>query len=191
MQSGASPRTRTPFRPPWYVFNVNLLNDEKGLSFSRHCEGCHNPIALAAGALTDGGPRSRPYDKDGITCMVCHSIQSVNKYGTGSYVLAEPAVMVDENGKPIHGPVPDAEILAHLDRHSAAVMKPFYSTPGVLRRLPQGRSAHDAQRLQVAARVCASMTSGRTPPSRSSLRFPSTRSPSSPPARPATCRRSS
>ena len=117
------------FRSPWYIYNVNLLNDEKGLSFSRHCEGCHNPVALAAGALTDGGARARPYDKDGITCMVCHSIQSVTKYGTGSYVLAEPAVMVDENGKPIHGPVPDAEILAHLDRHSAAVMKPFYSTP--------------------------------------------------------------
>ena len=117
------------FRTPWYVFNVNTLNDEKGLSYSRHCEGCHNPTALAAGALVDGGPRSRSYDKDGITCMVCHSIQSVNKYGTGSYVLAEPSVLLDENGKPIHGPVPDAEILAHLDRHSAAVMKPFYSTP--------------------------------------------------------------
>ncbi len=117
------------FRAPWYVFNVNTLNDEKGLSYSRHCEGCHNPTALAAGALVDGGPRSRSYDKDGITCMVCHSIQSVNKYGTGSYVLAEPSVLLDENGKPIHGPVPDAEILAHLDRHSAAVMKPFYSSP--------------------------------------------------------------
>ncbi|MGA7159293.1 MAG: tetratricopeptide repeat protein [Acidobacteriaceae bacterium] len=116
------------FRTPWYIYNVNMLNDERGLSASRHCEGCHNPTALTAGALTDGGARSRPYDNDGITCMVCHSIQSVSKYGTGGYVLAEPAVMVDANGKPIHGPVPDAEILAHLDRHSAAVMKPFYKT---------------------------------------------------------------
>jgi tetratricopeptide (TPR) repeat protein len=116
-------------RPIWYQRNVNMLNDEKGIASSRHCEGCHNPTAVAAGALTDGAPRSRAYDKDGITCMVCHSIQSVNKYGTGSYVLAEPAVMVDAAGKPIHGPVSDAEILAHLDRHSAAVMKPFYSTP--------------------------------------------------------------
>ncbi|MBW4039028.1 MAG: tetratricopeptide repeat protein [Acidobacteria bacterium] len=116
-------------RPIWYQRNVNMLNDEKGIASSRHCEGCHNPTAVAAGALTDGAPRSRSYDKDGITCMVCHSIQSVNKYGTGSYVLAEPAVMVDASGKPIHGPVSDAEILSHLDRHSAAVMKPFYSTP--------------------------------------------------------------
>ena len=116
-------------RPVWYQRNVNTLNDAKGISFSRHCEGCHNPTAVAAGALTDGAARMRPYDADGITCMVCHSIQSVSRYGTGSYVLAEPAVMLDANGKPIHGPVSDAEILAHLDRHSAAVMKPFYKTP--------------------------------------------------------------
>jgi len=116
-------------RAPWYLRNVNLLNAEKGISFSRHCEGCHDPIAVVAGAITEGAPRKRPYDQDGVTCMVCHSIQSVNTRGTGSFVLAEPAVMVDEKGQPIHGPVSDDEILAHLDRHSAAVMKPFYKTP--------------------------------------------------------------
>ncbi len=116
-------------RPPWYLYSVNMLNDERGISFSRHCEGCHNPVALAAGALTDGQPRTRPYDEDGITCMICHSIQSVSRYGTGGYVLAQPAVLLDAGGKPIAGPVPDAEILAHLDRHDAAVMKPFYNTP--------------------------------------------------------------
>ena len=116
------------FRAPWYIRNVNLLDAEKGISFSRHCEGCHNPTAIAAGAINEGAPRNRPYDEGGVTCMVCHSIQSVDTRGTGSYVLAEPAVMVDENGKPIHHQVSDAEILAHLDRHSAAVMKPFYNS---------------------------------------------------------------
>ena len=115
-------------RAPWYLRNVNLLNAEKGISFSRHCEGCHDPVAVAAGAITEGAPRKRPYDQDGVTCMVCHSIKSVNTRGTGSFTLAEPAVMVDENGAPLHRPVTDAEILAHLDRHSAAVMKPFYRT---------------------------------------------------------------
>ena len=115
-------------RAPWYIRNVNLLNAEKGINYSRHCEGCHDPIAVVAGAITEGAPRKRPYDQDGVTCMVCHAIQSVDTRGTGSFVLAEPAVMVDEKGQPIHGPVSDAEILAHLDRHSAAVMKPFYKT---------------------------------------------------------------
>jgi Tfp pilus assembly protein PilF len=115
-------------RPPWYLRNVNLLSAEKNISSSRHCEGCHDPIAVVAGAITEGAKRERPYDQDGITCMVCHSIQSVDTRGTGSFILAEPAVLTDENGKPIHRAVSDEEILSHLDRHSAAVMKPLYRT---------------------------------------------------------------
>lgn len=115
-------------RVPWYLKNVNLLNDEKGIEFSRHCEGCHDPIATVSGALTQGGPKKRPYDQDGVTCSVCHSVQKVDLRGTGSYVLGVPAVLVDESGNPLHRPVTDAEILQHLDRHSAAVMKPFYRT---------------------------------------------------------------
>ena len=116
------------FRTPWYKKNVNLLMSSKGNEYARHCEGCHNPIALTSGSITKGVSQKRSTDDDGITCSVCHSIQSVDKRGTGSYVLAQPAVMVDEAGKPVYGKVPDAEILAHLDRHSAAVMKPFYRT---------------------------------------------------------------
>ena len=115
-------------RPPWYQRNVNLLKAEKGVEYTRHCEGCHNPIALLSGRLTPGAPSSRSYDNDGITCSVCHSIQQVNTRGTGSYVMGTPAVLVDENGKPITRPVSDGEILAHLDRHSKAVMKDFYRT---------------------------------------------------------------
>ncbi|SDE89305.1 tetratricopeptide repeat protein [Terriglobus roseus] len=115
-------------RVPWYLKNVGLLNEEKGIEFSRHCEGCHDPIAMVAGALTQAGPKKRPYDADGITCSVCHSMQKNDLRGTGSYVLAVPAVLVDETGEPIHRKVSDLEILSHLDRHSAAVMKPFYRT---------------------------------------------------------------
>ena len=116
------------FRAPWYVKNVNLLMNGKGIEFARHCEGCHNPIALTSGAMTEDSPVNRKFDQDGITCSVCHSIQKVDARGTGSYVLGQPAVMVDADGKPIYGEVPDKEILAHLDRHSKAVMKDFYRT---------------------------------------------------------------
>jgi len=114
------------FRAPWYIKNTNLLKKEKGIEYTRHCEGCHNPIALTSGALTKDSPVDRKFDEDGVTCSVCHAIQQVNTRGTGSYVLGQPAVMVDEQGKPIYGEVPDKEILAHLDRHSKAVMKDFY-----------------------------------------------------------------
>jgi Flp pilus assembly protein TadD len=114
------------FRAPWYIKNTNMLKKEKGIEFTRHCEGCHNPIALTSGALTKDSPVDRKFDEDGVTCSVCHSIQQVNTRGTGSYVLGQPAVLVDDSGKPIYGEVPDKEILAHLDRHSKAVMKDFY-----------------------------------------------------------------
>jgi tetratricopeptide (TPR) repeat protein len=114
------------FRAPWYIRNVNVLMNAKGTEYARHCEGCHNPIALVSGAMTKGSPVDRKFDADGITCSVCHSIQKVDTRGTGSYVLGRPAVMVDADDKPIYGEVSDKEILAHLERHSRAVMKDFY-----------------------------------------------------------------
>jgi hypothetical protein len=118
------------FRTPFYRTSVNLLRDEKGIAFTRHCDSCHNPIAVVSGSLDAHATGDRSFDRDGLTCMTCHSIQEVNsKLGNGSYVMAVPAVMVDENGKRLPGMVPDAEILAHLDRHSKAVMQKIYQSP--------------------------------------------------------------
>ena len=112
------------FRAPWYLKNVNHLIEEKGVQYSRHCEGCHNPVALFSGDLSQGMPKKRPFEQEGLSCSTCHSIVSTDPTGTGSYVMGIPAVMVDEAGAPITRPVTDAEILAHLDRHSKAVMRP-------------------------------------------------------------------
>jgi Tfp pilus assembly protein PilF len=118
------------FREPFYKKNVDLLSSTKGIEFSRHCEACHNPIALVSGAVTQNSPVDRHFDDDGLTCSTCHSIQKLSApIGTGSYVMGVPAVIVDEKGNPIPGEVSDKEILAHPDRHSKAVMKDFYKSP--------------------------------------------------------------
>jgi Flp pilus assembly protein TadD len=118
------------FREPFYRKNVDILIQEKGIEYSRHCEGCHNPIALLSGAVTQNSHIARKFDSDGITCMVCHSIQKLQpEYGLGSYVMGTPAVMVDAQGNPIPGEVPYEQIMAHPERHSAAVMKDFYRSP--------------------------------------------------------------
>jgi tetratricopeptide (TPR) repeat protein len=119
------------FREPFYKQNVELLNKTQGIALSRHCEGCHDPVALLSGALTSKPfVQDRRFDKDGVTCSVCHSIQKLQPvFGVASYVMGTPAVIVDAEGKPIPGEVPDKEILAHTDRHIAAVMKDFYRTP--------------------------------------------------------------
>lgn len=118
------------FRTPFYRKSVNMLVQEKGIAFTRHCDSCHNPIGVLSGALDEHATGDRSFDRDGLTCMTCHSIQQVDsKLGNGSYVMAVPAVLVDESGKRIPGMVPDAQILAHLDRHSKAVMQKIYQSP--------------------------------------------------------------
>ncbi len=118
------------FRTPFYRTSVNILMRTKGIEFTRHCDSCHNPIAVLAGGLNENATIDRSFDRDGVTCTTCHSIQSVEtKLGNGSYVMGVPAVMVDENGNRIPGIVPDAEIMANLDRHAEAVMQDFYKTP--------------------------------------------------------------
>ena len=115
-------------RAPWYLRNIDLLKESKGVEYTRHCEGCHDPVAMVAGNLTQGSDKRRPFDADGVTCTVCHSIQKTDTRGTGSYVIAVPAVMVDEKGNRVPGQVSDMEIYTHLDRHRKAVMQPLMQT---------------------------------------------------------------
>jgi tetratricopeptide (TPR) repeat protein len=118
------------FRTPFYRASVNILMRTKGIEFARHCDSCHNPIGVLSGALNPASTLDRSFDRDGLTCTTCHSIQSVQtKLGNGSFVMGVPAVMVDEQGNRIPGTVPDAEIFAHLDRHARAVMQDFYRSP--------------------------------------------------------------
>src|SRR5579862_4006631 len=118
------------FRTPFYRASVNILVRTKGIEFSRHCDSCHNPIVVVSGGLTQDSLVDRSFDQDGLTCMTCHSIQGLQSTsGNGGYVMGVPAVMVDENGKRIPGQVEFGDILEHPERHSKAVMQPFYREP--------------------------------------------------------------
>jgi lipoprotein NlpI len=118
------------FRTPFYRTSVNILLRTKGIEFTRHCDSCHNPIAVLSGGLTQVSQVDRKFDKDGLTCTTCHSVQRLQSTsGNGGFVLGVPAVMVDENGNRIPGEVPYEQIMQHPDRHSKAVMQGFYRTP--------------------------------------------------------------
>ena len=118
------------FRTPFYRTSVNILLRTKGIEFTRHCDSCHNPVAVLAGGLTQDSQVDRGFDEDGLTCTTCHSIQKLQSTnGNGGFVFGIPSVLVDEDGKRIPGIVPDEEIRQHPDRHSRAVMQSFYRTP--------------------------------------------------------------
>jgi len=118
------------FRTPFYRASVNILIRTKGVEFARHCDSCHNPIGVLAGALTSGSNLDRSFDRDGLTCMTCHSIQRVQStLGNGSFIMGVPAVMVDEQGNRIPGKVPYGDILEHPERHAKAVMRDLLHQP--------------------------------------------------------------
>src|SRR5271170_6798433 len=118
------------FRTPFYRTSVNILRRTKGIEFTRHCESCHNPIAVVTGGLTKDSQVDRGYDSDGLTCLTCHAVQKLQPtVGNGGFILDVPSVMVDENGNRIPGEVPYEQIMSHPERHSKAVMKDFYRTP--------------------------------------------------------------
>ncbi len=75
---------------PTYVRNINLLASKKGISATRYCEGCHAPIALLVGALSPGGFHGGQPDthanREGVNCLSCHGIQSIEHLkGNASY----------------------------------------------------------------------------------------------------------
>lgn len=121
------------FRTPFYRTSVNLLirDNTRGIAFARHCDSCHNPIAVLGGGLTEGSQVNRAaMDSDGLTCMTCHSVQSVfSTNGNGGVEMGVPAVMVDEKGNRIPGEVPFDQILRHPERHSKAVMSDLLHKP--------------------------------------------------------------
>lgn len=118
------------FRTPFYRTSVNILINTKGIEFARHCDSCHNPVAVLAGGLTQDSQVDRSFDRDGLTCMTCHSIQAVQSTeGNGGIVMGVPSVMVDEQGNRIPGEVPYDEIMKHTDRHVRAVMRPLLHQP--------------------------------------------------------------
>jgi tetratricopeptide (TPR) repeat protein len=127
------------FRTPFYRTSVNLLIRDKtrGISFARHCDSCHNPIGVLGAALTEDSKLDRAkFDSDGLTCMTCHSVVSINDSmsggslnGNAAVTMGVPAVMVDANGNRIPGQVSFGEILRHPERHSAAVMHDFLHKP--------------------------------------------------------------
>src|ERR1700751_756042 len=59
------------FRTPFYRTSVNILIRDKGIEFARHCDSCHNPVGVLAGALTRNSTLDRSFDRDGLTCMTC------------------------------------------------------------------------------------------------------------------------
>lgn len=119
---------RNSFREPFYQANVEHLIRDRDITVTRHCESCHNPAALFSGSLTRDAKAARPFDDEGVSCSVCHSIQSVTTEGIGSYTIAPPALLEFEDGRRVRD-ASDEEVLKNLGAHSRAMARPLLKQP--------------------------------------------------------------
>ncbi|MEJ7709874.1 MAG: hypothetical protein WKF84_08445 [Pyrinomonadaceae bacterium] len=105
------------------------------ISFSSAVSKIHataNPVTTRlrsfSGALTKSASFKRPFDDDGVSCIVCHSIQSAENRGIGGYVMGEPALLVKEDGTRLLE-VEDKQIMEDVPSHRRAMMRPLLKSP--------------------------------------------------------------
>jgi len=126
---------RNAARAPFYKESVDILERARGSEAIMHCESCHSPVAAVSGALFKENnpkgqpPPARPFEDEGVTCSVCHSVTEARVEGTGSYTIRRPALLAGEDGAPVTGEVTDAQIMADVAGHKRAVMSPLLKSP--------------------------------------------------------------
>src|SRR5258706_11406362 len=97
-QWSTSAHSFASFGNPIYRFDVEQFRHDLGKQNSRHCAGCHDMPLLVDGLMTQGPDRPKllgaapaPTDipaadlraHSGVTCRLCHGIESVSKDGNG------------------------------------------------------------------------------------------------------------
>lgn len=78
-----------------YVRNISLLVNNQGIAAGRYCEGCHAPVALLTGQLSEGGQHAgiegTLANREGVGCLGCHGISRVvHLKGVASYEYTPP-----------------------------------------------------------------------------------------------------
>jgi tetratricopeptide (TPR) repeat protein len=92
-QWSTSAHSFASFGNPIYRVNVELARKELGKDTSRHCGGCHDMPLMVDGLMTTGDvPAADLRAHSGVTCRLCHGVESVTKDGNGSYVWSRTPI---------------------------------------------------------------------------------------------------
>ena len=109
-QWNESPHSFASFGNPIYRFDVELARTELGKHDSQMCGGCHDMPLMVDGLMADTVPSDDLRAHSGVTCRLCHGIQSVSKDGNGSYVWSRAPIEA-----------PDMKDAASIERHKQQV----------------------------------------------------------------------
>ncbi len=79
------------FNNPFYRASVlDMRKEPNGFVKSKWCAGCHDPAVLFPGKMAKEFDADLPDAQAGITCLTCHSIDSIHSVGgNGGYTFAD------------------------------------------------------------------------------------------------------
>ncbi len=115
--------------PPFQQIQINFAADRQPAE-TRYCAGCHDPISLFAGAKDiHSQDLSAPGMQEGCSCVVCHSISSVDERGNGDYILTPPQKYLWEDSDGWRKQVSDFLIRAYPRQHLSDYDRPVLRSP--------------------------------------------------------------
>ncbi len=88
------------FDNPWYRASIDQFRKERGADESRFCAGCHDPLLLMSGDIDRDVTPQNELAYAGITCLVCHSVESTRPDGNASFSLTNQAVLLPDPANP-------------------------------------------------------------------------------------------
>jgi len=97
------------FDNPWYRASIDQFREQRGEEASRFCAGCHDPLLLMSGDIDRDVVPDNELASAGITCLICHSVESTRPDGNASFTLTDATVLLPDPANP-------EEIEAHRAR---------------------------------------------------------------------------
>ncbi|MGB9338087.1 MAG: multiheme c-type cytochrome, partial [Polyangiales bacterium] len=97
------------FDNPWYRASIDQFREQRGKEESRFCAGCHDPLLLISGDIDGEVTPDNDLAYAGITCLVCHSVESTRADGNASFTLTDATILLPDPANP-------EEIEAHRAR---------------------------------------------------------------------------
>ncbi|KPK51595.1 MAG: hypothetical protein AMJ63_11875 [Myxococcales bacterium SG8_38_1] len=88
------------FDNPWYRASIDQFRRERGEKESRFCAGCHDPLLLISGDIDTEVTPGNELAYAGVTCLVCHSVESARPDGNASFTLTDEAVLIPDPANP-------------------------------------------------------------------------------------------